>query len=328
MFPEGTRRRRDSSSGSRRGRTPARRASRSRPACRSFPPRSAAPTGCPARPAPRRVRRAGRARRLRRIETRRTLRGGDRTAHGEIEGLEADALMRPLLVVDGDSLAHRAYHALPKSIRRAEGKPADALVGFTNMLLRLWEAEQPRAVLVGWDTLDSADVPARGFAATRAGASSTTRAARAARPASGAWCARSASPRRRRAGYEADDFLAAAVRDEEAAAERARRHLGPRLVPARQRPRRPSCSRRAASASSRASDRRRCASATASSRSRCRTSSPARGSVGQAPGRARDRPEEGRRRPAGVRHARGDARGRPVRGRRRRSCGSSGEWRR
>jgi DNA polymerase-1 len=61
--------------------------------------------------------------------------------------------VKPLLVVDGDSLAHRAYHALPKSIRRAEGRPAGALVGFTNMLIRLWEGEEPRAVLVGWDTL-------------------------------------------------------------------------------------------------------------------------------------------------------------------------------
>ncbi|HEX9415177.1 MAG TPA: 5'-3' exonuclease H3TH domain-containing protein [Gaiellaceae bacterium] len=60
----------------------------------------------------------------------------------------------PLLAVDGDSFAHRAYHALPKSIRRAEGRPAGALVGFANMLLRLWEAEQPRAVLVAWDSLD------------------------------------------------------------------------------------------------------------------------------------------------------------------------------
>jgi 5'-3' exonuclease len=61
---------------------------------------------------------------------------------------------RPLLAVDGDSFAHRAYHALPKTIRRAEGRPAGAIVGFANMLLRLWDAEQPRAVLVAWDTLD------------------------------------------------------------------------------------------------------------------------------------------------------------------------------
>ena len=61
--------------------------------------------------------------------------------------------VRPLLAVDGDSFAHRAYHALPKTIRRAEGRPAGAIVGFANMLLRLWDAEQPRAVLVAWDTL-------------------------------------------------------------------------------------------------------------------------------------------------------------------------------
>jgi DNA polymerase-1 len=61
--------------------------------------------------------------------------------------------VKPLLVIDGDSLSHRAYHALPKSMRRAEGKPSNALVGFSNFLMRLWQAEGPRATLVGWDTL-------------------------------------------------------------------------------------------------------------------------------------------------------------------------------
>ena len=59
----------------------------------------------------------------------------------------------PLLVVDGDSLAHRAYHALPSSIKRSNGRPGNLLTGFTSMLLRLWQAERPRAVFVGWDTL-------------------------------------------------------------------------------------------------------------------------------------------------------------------------------
>jgi DNA polymerase-1 len=63
---------------------------------------------------------------------------------------------RTLLAVDGDSFAHRAYHALPKSITRAGGRPAGALVGFSNMLLRLWEAEGPESVLVAWDTLEVA----------------------------------------------------------------------------------------------------------------------------------------------------------------------------
>jgi DNA polymerase-1 len=52
-----------------------------------------------------------------------------------------------LLAVDGDSFAHRAYHSTPKSVN------GNAIVGFTNMLVRLWEMERPDAVLVGWDTL-------------------------------------------------------------------------------------------------------------------------------------------------------------------------------
>lgn len=62
-------------------------------------------------------------------------------------------MSRPLLAVDGDSFAHRAYHGIPGSVRRSNGRPGNALVGFTNMLLRLWQAERPRAVVVGWDTL-------------------------------------------------------------------------------------------------------------------------------------------------------------------------------
>jgi DNA polymerase-1 len=58
-----------------------------------------------------------------------------------------------LLVVDGDSFAHRAYHGLPKSIRRAGNRGGGAIVGFANFLLRLFDSERPRAVLVGWDTL-------------------------------------------------------------------------------------------------------------------------------------------------------------------------------
>src|SRR5215470_12117460 len=60
---------------------------------------------------------------------------------------------RPLLVIDGDSFAHRAYHGVPKSIVRCGGKGAGAIVGFANLLLRLYREERPRAVLVGWDTL-------------------------------------------------------------------------------------------------------------------------------------------------------------------------------
>jgi DNA polymerase I len=63
----------------------------------------------------------------------------------------------PLLVIDGDSFAHRAYHGVPKSVRRAGGKAGNAILGFTNYVVRLVEAEKPRAVFVGWDKLSEAN---------------------------------------------------------------------------------------------------------------------------------------------------------------------------
>jgi DNA polymerase-1 len=122
---------------------------------------------------------------------------------------------KPLLIVDGDSFAHRYYHALPKSIRRADGGGGNLLDGVGGLLVRLWEEERPRAVVVAWDTLtvptyrhdalpayqsgrefdrellDQLDlapqlVAAMGFVAAKAD------------------------------GYEADDFLAAGVAAEEA----------------------------------------------------------------------------------------------------------------
>jgi DNA polymerase-1 len=73
------------------------------------------------------------------------------------------------MAVDGDSLAHRAYHAMPKTIRRAEGRPAGALAGFANMLIRLWETEQPRAVLVGWDSIGTPTYRHEAFEAYQSG---------------------------------------------------------------------------------------------------------------------------------------------------------------
>lgn len=59
----------------------------------------------------------------------------------------------PLLVIDGDNLAHRAYHSMPKSLRSPDGRPINAIVGWTNMLMTLWDSQQPRSVFVAWDTL-------------------------------------------------------------------------------------------------------------------------------------------------------------------------------
>src|SRR3989440_5105231 len=42
---------------------------------------------------------------------------------------------------------------MPKSLRSKDGRPINAILGWTNMLVTLWENEQPRSIFVAWDTL-------------------------------------------------------------------------------------------------------------------------------------------------------------------------------
>ena len=129
-------------------------------------------------------------------------------------GGDRQAIKRPLLVVDGDSFAHRAYHALPKSIRRTGNRGGGAIVGFANFLLRLFEAEQPRAVLVGWDTLGAPTYRQRLFPQYQSGRQFDEELVDQLEvlPQFIQACgfANAKAP-----GYEADDFLAAAVASEE-----------------------------------------------------------------------------------------------------------------
>jgi DNA polymerase I len=123
---------------------------------------------------------------------------------------------RPLLVVDGDSLAHRAYHALPP-IKGAGGRPVNALVGFANVLLQLWDTEQPRAVLAGWDTYKAPlyrhDLRP-GYQGGRPDFDPEIVEQLGRLPG---LVAALGGRNAKAAGYEADDFLATAVRLEQAA---------------------------------------------------------------------------------------------------------------
>ena len=121
---------------------------------------------------------------------------------------------RPLLAVDGDSFAHRAYHALPKSIRGRGGRPAGAILGFANMLLRLWRDEQPRAVVVGWDTYEQATYRHEAFAAYQSGREFDDELIEQldVLPEFVAACGFANA---KAAGYEADDFIASAAAAEE-----------------------------------------------------------------------------------------------------------------
>jgi DNA polymerase-1 len=123
---------------------------------------------------------------------------------------------RPLLVIDGDSFAHRSYHALPKTIRRSDGKGAGAILGFANFLLRLYADEQPRAVIVGWDSLDAPTKRHEMFPAYQSGREFDDDLIEQLNVlpelVAAFGFANAKAP-----GYEADDFLAAAVSAEERA---------------------------------------------------------------------------------------------------------------
>jgi DNA polymerase-1 len=68
-----------------------------------------------------------------------------------------------LLAIDGDSLAHRAYHGGPKTIRN------NAVTGFMNWLATLWREETPDVIVVGWDTLTVPTYRHEAFAAYQSG---------------------------------------------------------------------------------------------------------------------------------------------------------------
>jgi DNA polymerase-1 len=114
----------------------------------------------------------------------------------------------PLLVVDGDSLGHRAYHAMPKSIR------LNGVLGLANMLVRLWEAEQPRAVLVGWDTYEVPTYRHKEFEQYQSGRVFEESLLEQL-PLMVQLVAAMGFANAKGGGYEADDFLGAAVASEE-----------------------------------------------------------------------------------------------------------------
>jgi DNA polymerase-1 len=123
-------------------------------------------------------------------------------------------MTRPLLVIDGDSFAHRAYHALPKTIRRRGGKGAGAILGFANFLLLLYANEKPRAVLAAWDTLEAPTPRQQAFPSYQGGRAFDAELVEQLQvlPRFVLACGFAVA---KAPGYEADDFLAAAATGEE-----------------------------------------------------------------------------------------------------------------
>src|ERR1700752_70186 len=57
-----------------------------------------------------------------------------------------------LFIVDGNNLAYRALFALPEELATSDGMPANALLGFTNMLFKLLSDYRPKGGAVAWDS--------------------------------------------------------------------------------------------------------------------------------------------------------------------------------
>jgi len=56
-----------------------------------------------------------------------------------------------LFLIDGNSLAYRAFFALPESIATADGRPTNAIYGFASMMAKILIEHRPAAVIVAWD---------------------------------------------------------------------------------------------------------------------------------------------------------------------------------
>jgi DNA polymerase I len=56
-----------------------------------------------------------------------------------------------LFLIDGNSLAYRAFFALPESIATADGRPTNAIYGFASMMAKILIDHSPKAVIVAWD---------------------------------------------------------------------------------------------------------------------------------------------------------------------------------
>ena len=56
-----------------------------------------------------------------------------------------------LFLIDGNSLAYRAFFALPESIATADGRPTNAIYGFASMMAKILIDHRPAGVIVAWD---------------------------------------------------------------------------------------------------------------------------------------------------------------------------------
>ncbi|MBU0981958.1 hypothetical protein KKC94_04680 [Patescibacteria group bacterium] len=59
--------------------------------------------------------------------------------------------MKKFVIIDGNAIIHRCYHALPKTLKAPSGELTNAVYGFTSILLGILEYEKPDYLAVAWD---------------------------------------------------------------------------------------------------------------------------------------------------------------------------------
>ncbi|MBV9606333.1 MAG: DNA polymerase I, partial [Solirubrobacterales bacterium] len=69
--------------------------------------------------------------------------------------MAATATPDELFLIDGNSLAYRAFFALPESIATSTGVPTNAIFGFASMLVKILTDYGPKATVVVWDAGDT-----------------------------------------------------------------------------------------------------------------------------------------------------------------------------
>ncbi len=60
-------------------------------------------------------------------------------------------MSKTIAVIDGNSLMHRAYHAVPPTMNAPDGTPTNAVFGFMSMFLKMVEVLDPDAVICAFD---------------------------------------------------------------------------------------------------------------------------------------------------------------------------------
>lgn len=59
--------------------------------------------------------------------------------------------MRTFVIIDGNAIIHRSYHAIPKTLKARDGRLTNAVYGFTRLLLGILEYEKPDFIAVAFD---------------------------------------------------------------------------------------------------------------------------------------------------------------------------------